>query len=200
MSRILHSAVGAVTRDQDQNSSRHRECVTRDRRIERNYTVNFEFMHGTTYPNIGNIDHFPIADAGGLIFAPALSHQWLLVTRPSLGITRLLTFFLTSRSALCRYGNPAHRCAPAVVLANLPLRLLRPPCPSRTLSMTTSPPPLSSGLRVRVSLFRTPPCARPCTSSARRNTCVRSVHVSPVPAPLPALHAGVDDSVHASTT
>jgi hypothetical protein len=39
MSRILHSAVGAVTRDQDQYSSRHRECVMRDRRIERNYTV-----------------------------------------------------------------------------------------------------------------------------------------------------------------
>jgi hypothetical protein len=34
MSRILHSALGAVTRDQDQNSSRHRECVMRNRRIE----------------------------------------------------------------------------------------------------------------------------------------------------------------------
>jgi hypothetical protein len=29
MSRILHSALGAVTRDQDQNSSWHRECMTR---------------------------------------------------------------------------------------------------------------------------------------------------------------------------
>jgi hypothetical protein len=34
MSRILHSALGAVTCDRDQNSSRHKGCVTRDRRIE----------------------------------------------------------------------------------------------------------------------------------------------------------------------
>jgi hypothetical protein len=39
MSRILHSALGAVTRDRNQNSSRHRGCVTRDRRIERNCAV-----------------------------------------------------------------------------------------------------------------------------------------------------------------
>jgi hypothetical protein len=34
VSRVLHSALGAVTRDRDQTSSRHRGCVTRDRRIE----------------------------------------------------------------------------------------------------------------------------------------------------------------------
>jgi hypothetical protein len=39
MSRSLHSALGAMTRDRDRNSSRHRGCVTRDRRIERNCTV-----------------------------------------------------------------------------------------------------------------------------------------------------------------
>jgi hypothetical protein len=30
MSRILHSALGTVTRDRDRNSSPHRGCVTRD--------------------------------------------------------------------------------------------------------------------------------------------------------------------------
>jgi hypothetical protein len=34
MSCILHSALGAVTRDQNQNSSQHRGCVMHDRRIE----------------------------------------------------------------------------------------------------------------------------------------------------------------------
>jgi hypothetical protein len=39
MSRILHSALGTVTHDRDQNSSRHRGCVTRDHRIEWNCAV-----------------------------------------------------------------------------------------------------------------------------------------------------------------
>jgi hypothetical protein len=43
VSHILHSALGGVTRDRDQNSSRHRGCVMRDRRIEWNSTV-FEYQ------------------------------------------------------------------------------------------------------------------------------------------------------------
>jgi hypothetical protein len=44
---FLHSAVGTVTRDRDQNSSRHRGCVTRDRRIEWNSTV-YYLLRGST--------------------------------------------------------------------------------------------------------------------------------------------------------
>ncbi|KAJ7802358.1 hypothetical protein B0H14DRAFT_3884603 [Mycena olivaceomarginata] len=139
--------------------------------------INFEFVHGTTYPNIGNIDHFPIADAG---------------------VLSAVATVLEARTSPWK--------------SRAPLRP-RPSQPPSAPTWQTPSTPFAHAVHDHVTaaaLFRptrprpgAPPYARACTPSPRRslpNTCVRSAHVSPVSAPLPALNAGVDDSAHASAT